>query len=91
MSTATPESARSVLSYLDAPIPGAEVVSGFKGKLIEAMCQADMTNLGLLALGFPELAQAVYLYKFESDGVDQLRALAAYQPPEDLGDPDARP
>ena len=75
----TPErikAAHDVLGVLSPTTPGAWTPGNFTTKVIEALCVADRENAARIALGFPELAEAVHIYKNESDGVATLSARA---------------
>lgn len=80
--TVTSEHAKALLGHLgghDLPRPG-----GFFHALLGAMLKADHPNLSRLSLGFPELAQAVYLYAWTEGGYHRLCDLAGAQPADDL-------
>lgn len=71
----TPEqvkAAHDVLGVLSPTTPGAWTPGNFTTKLIEALCVADRENSARIGLVFPELAEAVHLYKNVSDGVAVL-------------------
>lgn len=69
VSAAQVKAAHDVLGVLSPDTPGAWTPGNFTTKLIEALCVADGENTARIALGFPELAEAVYLYKYVADGV----------------------
>lgn len=68
------ESARHVLGYF-GDSRGYKAGS-FTNTLIAAINLADRMNSAKLGVVYPELAEAVYLYKNRDDGVDILRLRA---------------
>jgi len=69
--TATQEAAHHVLGYYG--MEGGIRAGGFTTSLIEAISRADMHNFALLKSVYPDLADAVYVYKNLEFGVAQLQ------------------
>lgn len=54
---------------------GGYEAGSFTSKLLSAISNADSTNRLRLALGFPELVSAVNMAQYDSDGIDNLKAI----------------
>lgn len=65
------QAARDVLGKLREP--GGWEVSGFRGKLIDLLLVSDTTNRALLATLYPDVVEAVVLYKEHPQGIAILQ------------------
>lgn len=72
----TPEqvqAARGVLGFAEGPSGLGERPGSFTTHLIQALFSADMTNMNKLMVVYPEIVEAVYMYRFEDGGHTVLR------------------